>query len=422
MLSQKVSGTSTGIWLLVPELLRLGAWDLLKAWTRRTDIDFEPRIALQVVNESAMCINRVRKKNSLCHQGFQLANGMGRLVTDEQVHLLLNGHTMQQAEELLVNLGHQRKLSGHYSGDVIAIDPHRIISKSKRTMAEKKKVPSAPSQKMLQTFFSVCSKTGQPIMATMASTGMPSTRITERLILATDQIVRTDALLVADKEHFTNELLTTIKKQYSQLDILVPAIKSKRIDDLIKKLEYTSLWAGYAIAETTYFFTDNKETFRLIAQRKGEDKKDYSYDAFITTSNKSAQELVTKDYDKRWRVEEFFRFENEMGINRASTLNLNIRYGKLALAMMAQAATYQLRTRLKDEYKKWDAKHLANEILAWADGDIRVEGDTIVVTFYNAPAYLNIDEYKNLPALLLSENINPNIPWLYNFKLNFRFK
>jgi hypothetical protein len=84
MLSQKVSGTCAGIWLLVPELLRLGAWDLLKAWTRKTDTDFEPRIALQLVNESAICINRVRRKNSLCHQGFQLANGMGRLVTDEQ--------------------------------------------------------------------------------------------------------------------------------------------------------------------------------------------------------------------------------------------------------------------------------------------------------------------------------------------------
>lgn len=422
MLSQKVSGTSSGIWLLVPELLKLGVWDLLKAWTRKTDIDFEPRIALQVVNESAMCINRVRKKNSLCHQGFQLANGMGRLVTDEQVHILLNGHTMQQAEELLVNLGHQRKLSGHYPGNVIAIDPHRIISKSKRIMAEKKKVPSDPSQKMLQTFFSVCSQSGQPIMANMSSTGMPTTKITERLISSTDQIIRTDALLVADKEHFTNELLTTIKKQYSHLDILVPTIKKDKINNLIKKLEYTPLWAGYAIAETAYSFNDNRESFRLIAQRKGEDKNDYSYDAFVTTSKKSAQELVTKDYDKRWSVEEFFRFENDMGINRASTLNLNIRYGKLALAMMAQAATYQLRTRLKDEYKKWDARHLANEVLAWSDGDIRVEGDTIVVTFYNAPLYLNIDEYKNLPARLLDENINPNIPWLYNFKLNFRFK
>lgn len=422
MLSQKVSCTTAGIWLLVPELLRLGAWDLLKGWTRGTDTDFEPRIALQMVNESAMCINRVRRKNSLCHQGFQLANGMGRLVTDEQVHLLLNGHTMQQTEELLVNLGYQRKLSGHYPGDVIAIDPHRIISTSRRIMAEKKKVHSEPSQKMLQTFFSVCCESGQPIMAQMSSTGMPTTKITERLVGATDKIVQRNVLLVADKEHFTSSLLTSIKNQYSHLDILVPVIKNDKIDNLIKRLEYTTLWAGYAIAETTYSLNDNSEIFRLIAQRMGEGKNNYSYSAFITTSGKSARELVTRHYDQRWSVEEFFNFENDMGLNRASTMNLNIRYGKLALAMIAQAATYQLRTRLKDEYKKWNARHLANEILAWSEGDIRAEGDTIVVTFYNAPDYLYTDEYKNLPVVLMKENIDPRIPWLCNFKLNFRFK
>jgi len=78
MLSQKVSGTSVGMWLLIPELLRLGAWDIIKAWVGKTDIELDPRIALQVVNETALCVNRIRRKSSLGHQGFQLANGMGR--------------------------------------------------------------------------------------------------------------------------------------------------------------------------------------------------------------------------------------------------------------------------------------------------------------------------------------------------------
>ena len=157
MLSQKVSGTTVGMWLLIPEMQRLGVWDLLKGWTGGQNIDFDPRIALQLVNESALCINRVRKKNSLGHQGFQLANGMGRLVTDEQVHNLLNKHSIDQAEELLVNLGYQRQLCGHYKGVLIAVDPHRIISTSKRIMAKKKKRPDSPAQKMVQTFCeSIC--------------------------------------------------------------------------------------------------------------------------------------------------------------------------------------------------------------------------------------------------------------------------
>jgi len=421
MLSRKVSGTSAGTWLLVPELLRLGAWDILKGWTGKGDKDLEPRIALQVVNEAALCLNRVRKKNSLGHQGFELANGMGQLVTDEQVHLLLQGHTMEQAGEMLLNLGIQRQLSGHFPGDVIAVDPHRIISSSKRIMSKKKKHPNAPSQKMLQTFFSVCAQTGQPIMATMSSTGLPTTKATTTLINATQQIICPPALLVADKEHFTRKLLA-VCKNHNNLDLLVPALKTSRIKGILKSLSYIRLWAGFAIAETVFSFQGEDKKYRLLAQRIGEVEGDYTFNAFVTTSGKNAQDLLCQDYDKRWSVEEFFRFENEMGLKRASTLNLNIRYGKLALAMVAQGAIYQFRKKLEGDYKKWDAKHLSNEMLAWADGDVRVKGDTIIVTFYGHPKHLNPKNYVGLPGILSKEGIDPKIPWLYDFKLDFRFK
>lgn len=421
MLSQKVSGTSVGIWLLVPELLRLGAWDILKGWTGKEDMDLDPRIAMQVVNESALCINRVRKKSSLGHQGFELANGMGRLVSDEQVHLLLNKHTMEQTQTMLLNLGIQRQLSGHYQGDIIAIDPHRIISTSQRVMSKKQKNPSASSQKMLQTFFSVSAQTGQPIMATMSSTGMPTTKATSVLINQTGQIVRTPSLLVADKEHFTSELFS-LCGNHENYDLLVPAIKTSRIQNAIKRLTYEPLWAGFAIAETTFSFDKQDNQYRLIVERLGETEKDYTFNPYITTSKKDSKTLICKDYDDRWSVEEFFKFENAMGLNRASTLNLNIRYGKLALAMIAQAATYQLRKKMPEPYKKWDARHLSTDVLAWSDGDVRVKEDTIIATFYGKPNHINEQDYVNLPEILKRENIDPKIPWLYDFKLDFRFK
>ena len=421
MLAQKVSGTSMGMWLLVPELLRLGAWDILKAWIGKTNSDIDPRIALQVVNEAALCVNRIRRKNSLGHQGFQLANGMGRLVTDEQVHNLLNNHTTYQAQQMLINLGIQRQLSGHYPGDVIAVDPHRIISSSKRIMAKKRKQADSPSQKMVQTFFSVCAQTGQPVMATISSTGLPTSKATANLIDATGGIIKQEALLVADKEHFTRELLD-ISKKHKHFDFLIPALNTPKIKDKIQGLNYQPQWAGFAIAETDFCFVYDTIKYRLIAERKGETTDNYIYKAFITTSKMDAKQLICNNYDKRWSVEEFFRFENDMGMNRASTLNLNVRYGMLALAMIAQAATYQLRNKLKEDYRKWDARHLSNEVLAWVDGDIRAKGDTIYVTFYGKPTHLNPHDYIDLPDKLATEGINPKIPWLYDYKLDFRFK
>ncbi len=421
MLSQKVSGTSVGMWLLIPEMQRLGIWDLLKGWTGGQDTDFDPKIALQLVNESAICINRVRRKNSLAHQGFQLANGMGRLVTDEQVHNLLNKHTIVQAEELLINLGHQRQLCSHYKGDLIAVDPHRIISSSRRIMTRKKKRPNLPSQKMVQTYFSVCTQTGQPIMASIASTGMPTTKATKKLLWGTEKIIQNNALLLADKEHFTKDLLTTLKA-HPRFDILMPVLNTQEIQKQIRQLEYKSLWAGFAICETDFHFQANKEIFRLIAQRTGETKCDYQYKAFITTSNRETKKLISENYDERWSVEKFFNFENSIGLDRASTLNLNIRYGKLAMSLIAQAVTYQLRKKLDNKYKNWNAKHLGTEILAWADGDIRVKDDTIIVTFYDAPKHINPKQYIGLPKILKNEGIDPRVPWLFDYKLDFRFK
>ena len=57
------------------------------------------------------------------------------------------------------------------------------------------------------------------------------------------------------------------------------------------------------------------------------------------------------------------------------------------------------------------------------EGDVRVTHDTIVVTYYNAPnAQRMRDHYEDLPKKLTKKSINPEIPWLYNYKLDFRFR
>jgi len=45
------------------------------------------------------------------------------------------------------------------------------------------------------------------------------------------------------------------------------------------------------------------------------------------------------------------------------------------------------------------------------------------VTYYNAPNESQLREhYENLPHKLREENIDPRVPWLYGFKLDFRFR
>ena len=104
-------------------------------------------------------------------------------------------------------------------------------------------------------------------------------------------------------------------------------------------------------------------------------------------------------------------------------MNLHIRYGQMSMALIAQAAIHQIRQRLGKPFSNWDANHFAKDLFFRLEGDVRVTRDTIVVTYYNAPHAEQLRKYyENLPDVLQNEGISPEIPWLYNFKLNFRFR
>ena len=93
------------------------------------------------------------------------------------------------------------------------------------------------------------------------------------------------------------------------------------------------------------------------------------------------------------------------------------------LALVTQTLIHQLRKRLGEPFAQWDSLHLAKDLFGGLEGDLRVEHDTIVVTYYNAPnAGLWKQHFENLPRQLQTEGVDPRVPWLFNFKLDFRFK
>jgi hypothetical protein len=126
MLADKVSGDMLGLWLLVPEHLRLGTWDLLCGWTQQDPSQVEPRLALQLVHEAALCVTGVRQQRSLSQKGFELLNGLPFVASDTAIHELLGARTVADAEALQIHLGLLRRARGHYQGKLLAIDPHRV--------------------------------------------------------------------------------------------------------------------------------------------------------------------------------------------------------------------------------------------------------------------------------------------------------
>jgi hypothetical protein len=282
---------------------------------------------------------------------------------------------------------------------------------------------------MAQTFFCLDTDTEQPLCFTTGSSARTVTQATPELLTVTSQILKLNGdkpLVLADNEHYSVELFQWISS-HSPFDMLVPMPYNQPVLRAIHRLPgeaFTRHWAGYATAKQPYYMSrSNYGPYYQFIQRKGEQQHDCDFKAFLCTRDREEMEDLSVNYPQRWHIEEFFKNDQDLGWHRAGTMNLNIRYGQMSMALIAQAACFMMRQRLGPPIAQWDAQHLAKDFFRGLEGDIRVEHDTIVVTYYNAPnPDLMKRNYENLPEKLSLEGVKPTIPWLYDFKLDFRFK
>ena len=128
LLADKISGNLVGLWLLIPEYLRLGLWDLLRGWSGARQGDLPARLALQMINEAALGVNGIRQRRTLSQKGFEVANGLPFVAADGPIHELLEARTMDDSVALQIALGKIRRTFGHFPGRVLALDPHRLRS------------------------------------------------------------------------------------------------------------------------------------------------------------------------------------------------------------------------------------------------------------------------------------------------------
>lgn len=412
----------------MPEHLRLGTWDLLCGWSQTAPQDLAPRLALQIIHEAALCRCNLRCGRTLSQKGFEVANGLPFVASDQAIHELLSARTVAASQSLQVALGKLRRASGHFHGRLLVLDPHRIQSYTKRQMRRHRDNSQTQPVKKTQTFFCLDAQTHQPIAFTCASAARTVAQATPELLDLAQQILGRPAdapdppLVLADEEHYTEEIFAALRAR--PLDLLVPMKPSRHHQARWRGLPpeaFARQWAGYALAIQPYRF-GSQDCFELV-QRSGEAVPQYQFQGFLSTRAQAPLEQLTTDFPQRWHVEEFFKFNQALGWQRSGTLNLNIRYAQMTLALVAQALLHQFRQRLGSPYQSWDAAHLASAIFGALEGDVRVHEDTILVTYYNAPnAPLLQQHYQDLPAKLQAQNLDPRVPWLYNFKLDFRFK
>jgi hypothetical protein len=296
-------------------------------------------------------------------------------------------------------------------------------------MRRHRKDDASGPTKVAQTFFALDADTGQPVCFTTGTSARTVSQATPELLDLAKDILQPDkssVLVLADAEHFTQELLDQVH-QNTKFDLLVPMPMQPALRKQLASIPpecFRRRWAGFATTKLPFQLTNAQTNpFFQFVQRLGEQASDCTFKAFLATADYDEADALTLDYPKRWHIEEFFNANQALGWDRAGTQNLNIRYGHMTMALIAQTVIHQLRSRLGEPVATWEASHLAHDLFLGLDGDVRVSDNTIVVTYYNAPNVEQLREhYQHLPEKLRAEHIDPCIPWLYGYELDFRFR
>ena len=383
---------------------------------------------MQLVHEAAVCTTGIRAERTLHKRGgFELVNGLPFVASDQAIHHLLNERTVSDSMCLQVALGKIRLASGCFRGKVLAIDPHRVRAHSKRRMRKRPQQTGQRAVKTSQTFWVLDADTHQPVCFTTGTSARSVTDATPELMDLAHSILHPESgstLVIADSEHLSGILVDEVHHR-TGFDLLIPlpnrANYRKKFREIPEE-QFAPRWAGYATAKISHKMRRGGQYYHLV-QRNGECPDEWVFNGFMSTSDSDEVEAMSRQYPKRWHIEEFFNANQALGWKRSGTQNLNIRYGQMTMALIAQAAIHQLRKRLGQPFSSWDANHLSKELFSCLDGDIRVTHDTILVTYYNAPNTERLRfHYEGLPYKLQREGIAPEIPWLYNYKIDFRFR
>ena len=141
----------------------------------------------------------------LSQRGFELANGLPFVASDVAMHCLLAEHTVVEAQRLQVALGQIRRASGDYVGKLLAIDPHRIRSYSKRQMRRYRDDQRSRPFKVAQTFFVLDPDTHQPVCFTTGTSARAAVR---------------PKCAPTSESYLTNPAVASKKNSYSRLVLM----------------------------------------------------------------------------------------------------------------------------------------------------------------------------------------------------------
>ncbi len=422
MLKRGLTTTSAGGFFFIPYLLQLKLHDYLgeMGGPKLEGIPKE-RLALAIIFESLFGYKKgIRAFDSVSKADFGLLFGLPFLPSPSTEYRYLQDISVKEALDFQISMSSRLVELGHIPSDCpVNIDGHNVKTYSRKEMKRSYLTKEDRYGKAIRTFYTQDQHSGKPLIALAAYSGTTVAQVTQRISELTQNILKKEFIMVADKEWYCGQLINELHKT-NGISLLVPVKRSKK-----RIAEFESIpWDAYEktiegnIATLYTTMKDYNGSLRLFLKQQPDNK----YFALLTPHAQIDKDVAMPTYRNRWDIETFFGQNDYLGINQFPSLNLNAIQAVLSLRLTAFNAMDNFRMDLGGEHISKTPELIYRHFIDGVQGRLQLRGDIIVVNIYGLKYSKDIASlFLNLDKKLSNSGIDTRIPWLGNRRLEFKF-
>ena len=333
----------------MPYLLQLSAHDLVSSMgpEKLQGVPNES-LALGIVFESIFGYTAgIRAVDSVSRTDFGLLAGLAFLPSSSTQYRYLQSVPVKEALDFQVSLGRQLvELRQITPGFPVNIDAHNIKTYSRKEMKLSFITKEGRYGKAIRTFYTQDQYSKKPLMAMATYSGTSVSQVTRRLISLTKNILAQDFLMVADKEWYCGKLIDDLHKQHG-ISVLVPAKNTKKHFEEFKSVALDKYDQTVCGNIATVYTSMNTGPIMMFLKKR----KNGKYFALLTSKSEMTSGTAMPTYTKRWRIENFFKDNDFLGMDKLPSLNLNSIHTVLSLRLLAFHTLDNFRHDLGPEYK-----------------------------------------------------------------------
>jgi hypothetical protein len=368
---------------------------------------------------------RVSKGETIKDYGIAAIAGFSKIPSKSYLHKFLDEITVSCAENFEIVSAKAFKKLGIFKGRIINLDGHFIGYFGKSKIGKDKHPTRNISMKGIKAFFSQDQETGNPIFARVAypRKGLTPENATIPMLENIKDIFPEIEKVVFDKWFSVGSLLEYLDKKMKLKYVTLIKLYENRIEEMksipkdeFKPLIGTDRMIGFKETNLRNF----SGKMKLIVVRFFEDGIEKYY-GYLTNDYESSEEQILNEKSWRWRIENFFKNCNFLGIDALPSIALNKIAAMLAIKLFAFNLIACLRKDLGGDFEKKTVESIFEELIEFP-ALVKANGDRIVVTFFGNYKNSHKEAVQKLMKKFDESGMNVPISWLGSRRIEVRFK